>query len=130
MRRSARFTALVIAAVAAALILPLWLAQRPPRPDPASLRAYIDKNESRLITRAETRSPVPGPVTAPVLSWDTGRPEGGLELWYAESGALEYAGHAFTDTARLEDLGANGKGWIDCVRLKDRWFLIDYDLPT
>ena len=130
MRRSARFTALVIVAVAAALILPLWLAQRPPSPDPASLRAYIDKNESCLITRAETRSPVPGPVTAPVLSWDSDRPEGGLELWYAESGALEYAGHAFTDTARLEDLGANGQGWIDCVRLKDRWFLIDSYLPT
>ena len=130
MRRSARFTALVILAVAAALILLLWTVQRPPASDPASLLKYIDRNEARLVARAESRSQVPGPVTASVLSWDSGRPEGGLELWYAESGALEFAGHTFTDTARLEDLGANGAGWIDCVKIKDHWFLIDSDLPT
>ena len=130
MRRSAWFTALVILAVAAALILLIWFAWRPPDPAPASLLKYIDSNEARLIVRAESLSPAPGPATAVVLSWDNGRLEGGRELWYAETNTLEYAGHTFADTVRLENLGANGKGYIDCVKLKDRWFLVDYDLPT
>ena len=130
MRRSAWFTTLVILAAAAALILILWSAQRPLDPAPASLLKYIDQNEARLIAKAETRSKAPGPVTASVLSWDDGRLEGGRVLYYAETGTLEFAGHTLADTARIENLGANGRGYIDCVKLKDRWFLIDYDLPT
>ena len=120
------------------------LIRKEPYPDKDSLTRYLNKHEQRLLELASDHPDTYKNVNAfgiksidtrsddveYTFSWSFDVAEGGKFLYYASDGILENSGYTFTDDEYIDGLGINGKGYIQCTRLKENWFFVEYMIPT
>ncbi len=136
---------LVAAVVACVAIRAVFFLADAPSSDPAKLTAYINRHESELM---ELAAQYPNEYkeinsfhgvksvdtrfghTCYGFSWSYWTPEGSKFLYYAHDDMLELHGYTFSDSVCIDGMGANGQGYIKCLRLKQNWFFIESYIPT
>ncbi len=137
-------TGIIIVACAIVCTI-LTISGKSPSKDPEKLTEYINKHETELVELA-TQNPNQKKSINNFLgidsidtrtddvcfsfSWSFDIPEGGCFLYYARDGILENSGFSFTDSAYIDGLGIRGNGYIKCIKLKQNWFYIEYNIPT
>ena len=123
----------------------LIISGKSPSKDPKKLTEYINKHESELI-ELTTHYPEQYKSISNYLgidsidtrtkdvrfsfSWSFDIPEGGSFLYYSKDGILENSGYSFNDSAYIDGLGIRGNGYINCIKLKQNWFFVEYNIPT
>ena len=136
---------LAVAVVAGVAVCAVVVLADTPSSDPAKLTAYVNRHESELIELAtqypnEYREISSFSSLKSVdtrwddvcygFSWSYEIPEGSKFLYYTDDDVLESLGYTFKDSACIDGLGANGQGYIKCLRLKQNWFFIESYYPT
>lgn len=116
-----------------------------PSRDAAKLTRYVNEHESELIDlvrkypsqykKLNNHIGVEAIDTRDddicfVFSWSFDIPEGGSFLYFADDGILETLEFSFTEDTYIDGLGLNEQGYIRCVRLKQNWFFVEYNIPT
>ena len=120
------------------------VSDRPPR-DAKKLAAYIDRHAPELIALAKqypnqymdiSRFSSLKSIDTRFddvrygFSWSYDVPEGQSFLYYAEDDMLHYDAWSFADSTRIDGLGINGQGYINCIRLRENWYFLECYLPT